>query len=400
MLDAEQILRIAANPSRNASHEAKVIALAYYLIGDRLADHIGRADNNWYAFATWSSKTIGEGLDLKSGTPLRSNLSTQLCMPILHGRLIRRVGLMLLGRRFQQGVALANRSIFLEMGTFWTDLWSPPGRRCGHRVDQQRARPSQVFKSRFLEDDEKEHEDYLRDAAYLLNKAMSTHEQELRSELIFGANIAMSAYEQKRAQKSLELALCGIVRGFLRVSWRAIWHWLTPWRSFNSSDLYESPHREQPRLVQRVESRWARWQTRNVLSLETPAGVIRLGMPLQSRHAKHPSSPQWRDETVERLVTKFADLSSAQAYAGVQDWSDYEERMRFIVSYFWTFRRDRRFSEMPYRGALADALHSEMEKGPLPDPERSVGMPNSAETDDAAPRCFRLHPNVDPGALA
>ena len=304
-LDAEAVLRIAADPHRSFSEQAEVIAYAYHQLARGLAQEVGPADANWFCFAGWTSKAIGESLNLGPASPFWGNLARRLRVPAAFRRSFRRVMIVLLGRAYLQGLSLANRSIFLEMGTFAADLWTPEPRD-GYKVAPH-DRPAQVFVSSLLQDADPE---FLEVARRLLTEARATGDGTPRTELILGANLALSAFEQCRAQKVLEFVLYRPVRWLFRVWWRVVLHWLTPWREFHRFALYAEPHDQQPPLVRRVEDWWARRYTRRILALETPIGEVAVGAPLSPPDGFEAGAvpPPFRNEQVERLFERFAGL--------------------------------------------------------------------------------------------
>lgn len=60
-LDADAVLRIAADPHRSFSEQAEVIAYAYHQLARGLAQEVGPADANWFCFAGWTSSTGRSG---------------------------------------------------------------------------------------------------------------------------------------------------------------------------------------------------------------------------------------------------------------------------------------------------------------------------------------------------
>ena len=302
-LDADAVLRIAADPHRSFSEQAEVIAYAYHQLARGLAQEVGPADANWFCFAGWTSKAIGESLNLGPASPFWGNLARRLRVPAAFRRSFRWVMIVLLGRAYLQGLSLANRSIFLEMGTFAADLWTPEPRD-GYKVAPH-DRPAQVFVSSLLQEADPE---YLEVARRLLAEARATGDGALRTELILGANLALSAFEQARAQKVLEFVLYRPIRWLFRVWWRVVLHWLTPWREFHRFALYAEPHDQQPPLVGKVEDWWARRYTRRILALETPIGEVAVGAPLSPPDGFDAGAvpPPFRNQQVERLVDRFA----------------------------------------------------------------------------------------------
>jgi hypothetical protein len=392
-LDADAVLRIAADPHRSFSEQAEVIAYAYHQLARGLAQEVGPSDANWFCFAGWTSKAIGESLNLGPASPFWGNLARRLRVPPAFRRSFRRVMIVLLGRAYLQGLSLANRSIFLEMGTFAADLWTPEPRD-GYKLAPH-DRPAQVFVSSLLQDADPE---FLDVAKGLLTEARSTGDGALRTELILGANLALSAFEQCRAQKVLEFVLYRPVRWLFRVWWRVVLHWLTPWREFHRFALYAEPHDRQPPLVRKVEDWWARRYTRRILALETPIGEVAVGAPLSPPDGFEAGAvpPPFQNEQVERLVDRFAGRPMPATCAAAGNWLSYEERMRFIACYFRLYLHVHQLFDRPFTEEHARRLEEMLDDGTLPTTIRDgPGGPGGRPT-----RWFRLPRAVDPEARA
>jgi hypothetical protein len=220
----------------------------------------------------------------------------------------------------------------------------------------------------------------------------------------------MSAYEQARAQKALELVLYRPVRWLMRASWRSLLAMVTR-RPFHRLALYTEPHERMPWPVRITESLWARAYTRFLGTLSTPVSEIRLSEPLRPPPGAPPSPLSWQveDEDVHRLVKTFVP-DPARAEEGVADWLDYPERMRFIVAYFRTYLAVPEMFDPPYPPPLSDALEAEAAAGTLPEPVRSEWFRKKVDRyDDRARRrglrgwvvrrLYRSPVQYDPDAL-
>jgi hypothetical protein len=399
-LDADEVLRIAANAKRSLSLEADVIAYAYHQLARGLAQEVGGHDDNWYCFATWTSKAVGVSLNLGPSSPFWRNLALRLKVPPPLQQGLRRVMIILLGDTYLRGLSLANRSIFLEMGSFAADLWSARPQD-GYQVEPQ-EQPARRFISSLLADADDE---YLAIAKQLLTEARSTSpDSPLHSELILGANVALSAYEQARAQKVLEFVLYRPIRWLLRVSWRATLHALTPWRQrpFERFKLYAEPHQQQPPLVRALEDWWARSYTRHVLALQLPIGDIPVGRCLKSPVGFDPEAipPPFRNERVRKLVSDFGGASLGDTCPGTRNWLSYPERMRFIVCYFRLHQRVRQLFDPPYDAEVERRLADELDEGTIPSPEAEPAAQPTASGTSTRPRArfFPLPRSANPEA--
>ncbi|MEV5407238.1 hypothetical protein AB0K60_00155 [Thermopolyspora sp. NPDC052614] len=427
-LTVDDVLRIAGFTDRTPTREAMIIAHAYHRIALDLAERLGRDAANWFCFAVWSSKAIGESLDLTKDSPFLAELGARLNVPGWFRGHFRSIMLGLLGPTYQLALGLANRSIFLETGSFAASLWrpdsggtgegttcalrvSPPGGQttvgdvpAGHAAAQASAlaavrtaepvdadgpgetpsragssaveaaggrRPVRLvrrpeFLSELLAPAD---EEYLDISARMFHQAADTEDPAERAELLLGANIALSAYEQARAQKALELVLYRPIRWMLRVSWRSVLATLTR-RPFHRLRLYISPHEDQPFLVRVLEEGWARLYTRYVMSLRTPVSEIRLGKPLvppSGVDARAVHAPIGNAE-VRELAERFAASTADGATSGVANWLSYRERMRFIVSYFRMYLTVPDMFRPPFDPPAADELAAELRLGEVPEP--------------------------------
>jgi hypothetical protein len=359
---ADDVLRVASYGDRAPSRQAMVIAYTYHRLAADLGERVGRREANWFAYATWSSKAIAGALDLGEGSPFLARLAGRLGLPPWSRRPFRAVTLRLLGPSYQLGLALANRTIFLETGSLAAGMWRDggPDALCVPEV-----RPAFITDLVAPAD-----EAYLDVVAALLARAAETMDARARAELIFGASIAMSAYEQARAQKALELVVYRPVRWLTRASWRSLLSMLTN-RPFHRLGLYTEPHEDMPWPVRAAETLWARLYTRFLGTLDTPISSIRLGKRLRPPPgAVQDEGLRVTDADVRKLVETFVP-DPARALDGVADWLDYPERMRFIVGYFRLYLTVPEMFDAPYPPPLSGELDAEIAVGTPPEPVRS-----------------------------
>jgi hypothetical protein len=369
-LSPDDVLRVASYRDRAPSRQAMVIAHAYHRLAADLAGRVGRREANWFAYATWSSKAIAGALDLSDGSPFLARLAGRLGLPAWSRRPFRALTLRLLGPSYQLGLALGNRTIFLETGSLVTGLWrgetlagDPAALRVPRPGDAIEVRPS--FISELVAPADEKHLDSV---AALLTRAADTADPGARAELILGASIAMSAYEQARAQKALELVVYRPVRWMMRASWRSLLSALTN-RPFHRLGLYTEPHENVPWPVRTVEAWWARLYTRFLGTLDTPISSIRLSRPLRPPPGRVPGElAPIKDAAVRELAEMFVPDPS-KAMDGVADWLDYPERMRFIVGYFRLYIAVPEMFDQPYAPPLSDELEAELTAGTVPEPE-------------------------------
>ncbi|WP_043621960.1 hypothetical protein [Nonomuraea candida] len=365
-MTADDVLRIAAYKDRSAALEAMVIAYSYHRVAADLAVRLGRKANNWYCYATWTSKSVGESLDLGPDSPFIEDFSRRLGVPRRLRRLFRAALLTLLGPSYQLGLALANRAIFLETASLAVNLWNDtPDRYLRVSPESELTpRPPEFLTDLLSPADAR----YLKDAARLMAEAAATEDPAERAELMLGANIALSAYEQARAQAALELVLYRPVRWLTRVSWRSLRSLVTrrPLRRFR---LYAAPHADQPWLTRTLEDLWASLYTRRLFAVRTPLSDIKVGRPLTPPPGVDLAGA-WapiRNEKVRKLAEEFVTEDEEASTAGVANWVSYPDRMRFIVSYFRVYQHVDALYQVPFSKEIADGLAEEMKRGLVPE---------------------------------
>ncbi|MFD0691641.1 hypothetical protein [Actinomadura fibrosa] len=374
---SEEILRVAAFRDRAPEREAAIIALVYHRLACDLAVHLG-PEVNWYGFATWSSKAVGASLDLGPTSPLLLETGSRLRVPRRFQRQFRAVALVTLGPSYQLALALANRAIFLETASLAAGLRFGPSaasaapsflyRIADPPVPSNSQEPDAEERPMFLSDllgDADDH--YLDLATTLMTDAAGTDDPGRRRELLLGANVALSAFEQARAQRLLELAMYRPCRWLMRVSWRWALSAITR-RPFHRFGLYTRPHEQMSWTVRHAESLWSRFYTRFIMVLPTPVSRIRLGKSLRPPPgaAVHPFPPI-EDARVRKLIESFQPQPE-HALDGVHDWLDYRARMRFITSYFRSYLSMPEMLGPPFAPTLLEELGKEVALGAVPDP--------------------------------
>lgn len=379
----DDILRVASFKDRDPVREAMVVAAVYHRLAGDISARLG-GTVNWYGFATWSSKTVAECLDLTTDSPFLAQMRSRLNVPRRFRRPFRAWTLLLLGPSYQLGMALANRTIFLETGSLAASLPlgdpaagpapslgyrlhapDPPGPPAPSGGGQPGAQVRFEFISSLLGPADAGHLDT---AAALLTEAAETSDPARRAELILGANVALSAFEQARAQVLLELTMYRPCRWLTRVSWRWLLSAVTR-RPFHRLWLYTTPHERMPWPIRHMETLWAMFYTRFTMSLRTAISEIRLGRrlkPPEGCDVEKAFAPI-EDARVRELVETFVP-DPGRATAGVANWLDYAERMRFIVAYFRMYLSVDAMLGPPFSPRVMDELEREMALGSIPEP--------------------------------
>jgi len=338
----DEILALAKNENIPLYAEAYAIAHLYNRISQALAAQLGKEDLSWCGFAKWSSLAIGFELRLNEHSPFFKKLTRQYHLPIMLGSPFRRLMLVLMGGSYSVGLSTANRSIFVEMGSFHTQILSETDPITIWQVEP--ADPKRFL----LADLGNDGRDLLRTARDLLRQARPAAGP-ARSELMLGASIALSAYEQKRVQPALEYVFYRAPRWGLQVFWRMPYYYLTR-TTDKRQDFYLKPHSEQTRWMQRIEDRWVRMYSKS-LWLKTAVSEIMLSEPLitppgGNRSLLRPAAT-FTSQRVAELVEQYGPPDTTKL-TGVGNWLDYGERMRFIVTYFMLYQQIQEMFKEPH----------------------------------------------------
>jgi hypothetical protein len=336
-----EILTLATDEKIPLYAEAYAIAYQYNRISQALTAQLGTKDLSWCGFAKWSSKAIGSELRLTEHSPFFKRLARLYHVPTLLGSSFRRLMLLLLGGSYSVGLSTANRSIFVEMASFHTQILSGADPMMIWQVEPADRKRSLLMP---LGNDGLE---LLRIARDLIRQARSATGSD-RSELVLGASIALSAYEQKRVQPALEYVFYRAPRWFFQVSWRMPYYYLTG-KTDKRQDFYLAQHSEQTRRMQRIEDWWVRLYARS-LWLRTAISTIMLSKPLITPHGGDRSllrpAATFKSQQVAKLVEQY--VPDITKLTGVANWLDYHERMRFIVTYFMLYQQIQKMFEEPH----------------------------------------------------
>jgi hypothetical protein len=354
----EEIREVATNAEIPFWAVADEIARQYHRISRALSAHqLGSEDLNWCGFAQWSSETVGSALRLGNNSEFLQILGRRCHVPMAAEPLFRLFVPLLLGRSYDIGLSVANRSIFAEMASFHTCILSGAEEPTILRLilpellvnlgqEGQDLLRAGGYHS-LLANLGPGGQDLLRTAHNLLSSARFAS-GELRSELILGANIALSAYEQKRVQPALEYVFYRFPRWVLQVFWRIPYYFATN-RLLNRFDFYLRPHQCQTPVVRWLEELWVRAYSKT-LWLKTAIDTVALGRPLTlpHGHAGHLLRPaaEFKTREVADLVRRYGPADPTKL-KGVSNWLDYWERMQFIVTYFMVYQQVRKMFDEP-----------------------------------------------------
>ena len=346
--EVRRIVSIASPVIRNLE-----ITHCYSRLAAAVAVRTGEGAN-WCTYATWASRQAGgtiRGEDLLDHLERRLGGGLELLHPIrsLWLRLLRR-GLFRpdtrLGRLTARlhtpfdafelasdAVSRGNRKVFEEIGLeFARYLQECP----------QDAPPDSAELHAFLDGlrpgDPPEGQRYLRQAFTRYQRRRFEADPKARTELAFLANLEIGMHEQTRLQPEIREALDApyVTKEDLgRRLLEALFPRTAGWRPMVKRPL-AAPLRPVGSSAQRAAADLAREViTESFMVLSLPGRVLALGVHLDEPYPEllaELESPELID-----LVGQFEPASPARDDCGAQDWSDFRQRMHYIVHLFRSF---------------------------------------------------------------
>ena len=349
--DVDEVRRIAGitNPViRNLE-----ITHCYSRLATAVAARTGDGAN-WCTFATWASRQAGRtirGEDLLAHLGRRLGHGRELLHPVASlWRWLLRRGLFQpdsrIGRltaelhtpfdafeRASDAVARGNKRVFEEIGLEFARYLqecprdSPPD-STEFRTFLQGLRPG----------DPPDGQRYLRQAFTHYDGLRLGSEPKARTELIVLANLEIGLHEQMRLQPEIRAALdaSSVTRADLG---RRLLAALFP----RAGDWPRSIRRPAAATlgafgsgIQRVASEIARETiTQSFMVLSLPGRVLALGLHLEDPYPE--LLCELRNPELAELLTVFEPVPPAQDDCGARDWSDFHQRMHYIVHLFRAF---------------------------------------------------------------
>jgi hypothetical protein len=360
--DVDEVRRIAgiANPVlRNLE-----ITHCYSLLAAAFAARTGEGAN-WCTFATWASRQAGRtirGEDLLAHLGRRLGHGRQLLHPIVSlWRWVLRRGLFQpdsrLGRftaqlhtpfdafeRASDAVARGNRKVFEEIGLQFA--------RYLHECPPD-APPDSAELQQFLQGlrpgDPPDGQRYLRQAFEHYDHHRFETEPKARTELVVLANLEIGLHEQMRLQQEIREALdassvtqMDLGRRLLRVLFPRVADWPAGIRRPAAATLGAVGSR-----IQRLSSEVAREAiTQSFMVLSLPGRVLALGL-----HLDDPYPDELCEVTnteLAALLEGFEPVPPAQDDCGARDWSEFHQRMHYIVHLFRAFHSRQDLFQPPF----------------------------------------------------
>ena len=335
------------------------ITYCYSRLAAASASRIGEGAN-WCTYATWASRQAGgsiRGEDLLAALERMLAEGRWILHPLatLWRKLLRR-GLFQrrtrLGRLLSElhtpfdafelasdAVARGNLKVFEEIGlqfARYLETGHPSGLRPGDPPEGQRLL-SQAFahyEEARLENDPARHAQL----ALLANLEIGLHEQTRLQPEILEALDAASTTQEDLGRRALDALFPSASR------W---WAWV---RGSAAAALGVPT-----RAIQRASNRLAREAITDALMvLALPGRVLTLSTHLADAYPDELVEPT--DPELNELLARFEPVPPAVDNCGAHDWSDFEQRMHYIVHLFRVFHLSRQLDESPFTPSQVESF--------------------------------------------
>jgi hypothetical protein len=346
-----------------------LITQSYHELAQPLAERTGRAAN-WCTFAAWASKQAGVTIrkeDLArelehraaphGPTPAAAQgvvvaaqaLGARLDVAALQQLVWRAWNPLEAFDRASDAVARGNRKVFAEIGRafarFHAGCLGDAAFDAGHIA---------LFCAELQPGEPPDGQQYLRQAFNRYYQALFEPDPKARAELLLLANIEIGAHEQTRLQPEILEAMDSPVPAsgpfkrrlaaliFRQGSWLALGAWLWAWLLRRPTPLDAAVDL----LVAAVQRQARRITTDFLMTIETPAGRLRLGADLNAQfppaliHLAHPD--------LLALLARLDPTPDSPLGTGALDWSDLTQRLHYILDLFRCFQEAPELSNPPF----------------------------------------------------
>jgi len=316
---------------------------------------------NWCTYATWASRQAGgtiRGEDLLERVSRELGRGRWLLHPIatLWRRLLRR-GLFQPGTRLgrlsaelhtpfdaaeraSDAVARGNLKVFEEIGLeFARYLEERPGSPNELRRFLDRLRPGEP----------PEGQRYLRRAFERYERARLERDPKRRPQLAVTANLEIGLHEQRRLDPEIREALDAAYatkEDLGRRALEAVFPSARRWWPFLKRPAGAAMGVLAAR-VQRISSRIARELiTESLMVLSLPGRVLALGRHLTDEYPESLRDPI--DGDFAAFLAEFEPVPPAPDDCGARDWTDFDQRMHYIVHLFCAFHLSEDLAKPPF----------------------------------------------------
>lgn len=323
----------------------------YHRISVDLTLLLGAQDANWFCFGCRASKTAGAAIRVEE-LPLRGLLQrTPLWGPLVQvlsaarrASLLQQVDDTL--QTVADRVARGNRFIFEDIGPPFVRFVETFARD----TEYDRARLERFLEGFRPGPPERDGQDLLRGACAAWYEAAFERSSRRRSQLVLLGNMKIGLHEQTRVDPILDDALDAPLEVLFDQLGAAL----------------PRPLRAAARLARPVvQRRLRRLMTRRLMQMRLPDASLGLGEPV----------PAWRSgqafpqglETLELPELRaLYDRLTAGPSSAAQDWTELDDRMRYICTLFRTRQKSLQLFEPPYLELQqADIAARRVPGGPL-----------------------------------
>ena len=303
---------------------------------------------NWCTYATWASRQAGRtirGEDLIETLRARVNVAPQLPHPLRSiGRMLLRKGLFdpssAIGRmtaqlhgpfdafeRTSEAVARGNRKVFEEIGYEFARFLHAVGPDAGADSAELKA-----FLAELRDGEPPYGQRHLARAFTRYARVAATPDPQARAELLLLANLEVGMHEQVRLQPEIRESLdapYAVVQDLDRRLSRAL---MPGWRR-PVPRVVAMPLGMIGALSQRAIADMTREIiTRSLMVMSLPGRVLSLGANMDE-----PYPEVLRDVRDAELIALFVRFDAGSPGTAARDWSDLEQRMRYIGHLFRAF---------------------------------------------------------------
>lgn len=323
LITAEHVASIAAEPDpvlRNVR-----ITQSYHDLSVAIGAHLGHRDACWSAFAVWASKSAGRYI---RGEWLRPELRRVLAQLELASE----PRIAAVDEHVRGLLADGNQLVYADIAPVFVQLLE-----LLHTPEPERpARLAGMLAGFVPGPVEHGGQDALGRALRAFVDAAARPEGPRRAQAILLANLLIGAHEQYRLQD--------VLAGVLDVAWTLTPMSATPWQ----------------REVRRRFAGWLRQRlTRRAVRLRLPGTVLAVGrdVPPLADGAMFPADLRRVEEPeLEALLRRFDRTPNTTEGSAAADWSDYGDRMNYVVDMFRSRQQTESLWHPPFTSHQAAAI--------------------------------------------